>query len=291
MKKILTFIIVIVVIAGMGYFAFYRPQPSNNNQPIGGDRDEHDCIGSAGYSWCETKQKCLRVFEEFCSDQVADLVDVVRQVSGINLAVKGETNFDWIVFDGTTRADKSISGILYQVDDIKRADYDKIEKFFNDNYKIDINNIADGVAGGLRGYSINYMACILNFRHNQLKENENAPTEIVGDSLNVKLECGYFNPNDVAKILIEQKIKEILAAKYDKKVTDVMFNITRSDDTHVVGNVFFLIDGEQGEGGGVLAIKNQDEWKLVYDGNGSVDCQLLKNTYKFSDDLLINYCD
>jgi hypothetical protein len=33
---------------------------------VGGDRDEHGCIGSAGYSWCEPKQKCLRVWEESC---------------------------------------------------------------------------------------------------------------------------------------------------------------------------------------------------------------------------------
>ncbi len=36
-------------------------------QPIvGGDRDIHGCIGSAGYSWCEPKQKCLRIWEEPC---------------------------------------------------------------------------------------------------------------------------------------------------------------------------------------------------------------------------------
>ena len=36
-------------------------------QPIvGGDRDSHGCIGSAGYSWCEAKQKCLRQWEEKC---------------------------------------------------------------------------------------------------------------------------------------------------------------------------------------------------------------------------------
>jgi hypothetical protein len=32
----------------------------------GSDRDSHGCIGSAGYSWCETKQKCLRIWEEPC---------------------------------------------------------------------------------------------------------------------------------------------------------------------------------------------------------------------------------
>jgi hypothetical protein len=46
----------------------FAPCPEKNSaEPIlGGDRDEHGCIGSAGYSWCEVKQKCLRVWEEKC---------------------------------------------------------------------------------------------------------------------------------------------------------------------------------------------------------------------------------
>lgn len=41
---------------------------TETEQPIrlGGDSDEHGCIGSAGYSWCEAKQKCLRIWEEIC---------------------------------------------------------------------------------------------------------------------------------------------------------------------------------------------------------------------------------
>lgn len=39
---------------------------SDNIKMVGSDRDEHGCIGSAGYSWCEVKQKCLRPWEEAC---------------------------------------------------------------------------------------------------------------------------------------------------------------------------------------------------------------------------------
>lgn len=40
---------------------------------VGGDRDAHGCIGSAGYSWCEIKKKCLRVWEEKCEpDETVD---------------------------------------------------------------------------------------------------------------------------------------------------------------------------------------------------------------------------
>jgi len=35
----------------------------------GSDRDAHGCIPSAGYSWCEGKNKCLRIWEEPCTAQ------------------------------------------------------------------------------------------------------------------------------------------------------------------------------------------------------------------------------
>jgi hypothetical protein len=41
------------------------PTPATE-QRVGGDRDAHGCIGSAGYSWCDAKQKCLRIWEEPC---------------------------------------------------------------------------------------------------------------------------------------------------------------------------------------------------------------------------------
>ena len=40
-------------------------QPSAE-QAIGGDRDEHGCNGSAGYTWCEATSKCLKSWEEPC---------------------------------------------------------------------------------------------------------------------------------------------------------------------------------------------------------------------------------
>lgn len=39
---------------------------SEGKPMVGSDKDIHGCIGSAGYTWCEGKQKCLRVWEEKC---------------------------------------------------------------------------------------------------------------------------------------------------------------------------------------------------------------------------------
>ena len=35
---------------------------------IGGQKDEHGCLITAGYTWCESKQKCLRAWEESCNE-------------------------------------------------------------------------------------------------------------------------------------------------------------------------------------------------------------------------------
>ncbi|MFH1077739.1 MAG: hypothetical protein V1745_00440 [Patescibacteria group bacterium] len=41
--------------------------PTEQTAPVvGGDRDEHGCIGSAGYRWCEPKGACLRFWETPC---------------------------------------------------------------------------------------------------------------------------------------------------------------------------------------------------------------------------------
>lgn len=45
-------------------------------QLVGNDEDEHGCKASAGYSWCEAKQKCLRTWEEKCEKEITEEVKV-----------------------------------------------------------------------------------------------------------------------------------------------------------------------------------------------------------------------
>lgn len=130
---------------------------------VGGDRDEHDCIGSAGYSWCEEKQKCLRIWEEPCG---ADSISVISQI-----------------------------------------------------------------------------------------------------------------------------VKEKLAEKYNKPLSDVNVTVTKTDATHAAGSVLFG-KGGPGEGGIFLAVKIDNAWQVVFDGNGNVDCAKMREQYKFSDKILKpEFCD
>jgi putative hemolysin len=76
MKKILfltLFLALIISGCAVNNKANSLDNNSQNKTPlVGNDKDEHGCIGSAGYSWCELKQKCLRTWEEKCEASTTD---------------------------------------------------------------------------------------------------------------------------------------------------------------------------------------------------------------------------
>lgn len=79
MKTILTFTISLFSLA---LVSCNSQKTGNNTQPpakaeagaiVGGDKDEHGCKASAGYSWSAIKQECIRPFE--LTDKLKDLTD------------------------------------------------------------------------------------------------------------------------------------------------------------------------------------------------------------------------
>lgn len=94
-----------------------------------------------------------------------------------------------------------------------------------------------------------------------------------------------------AKVEAAGALQKILADKYDKSPNAVEVTIEKVDGHYVSGAVRFD-GGGVGNAGGVLAYKEGDNWVLVYDGNGSVDCSKLKTDYAFPSLILSpNYCD
>ncbi|MFZ2970791.1 MAG: hypothetical protein WA063_06605 [Minisyncoccia bacterium] len=68
MAKNAKIILTVFVVAVLGAIAFvvFKNNTIAPSTIVGEDRDKHGCIGSAGYSWCEAKNKCLRKWEEKC---------------------------------------------------------------------------------------------------------------------------------------------------------------------------------------------------------------------------------
>jgi len=68
---IVPLIIAIVAVAALGS-AYVYWHSHQSQQLVGNDRDAHGCIGSAGYSWSEAEQKCVRPWEENASSTSND---------------------------------------------------------------------------------------------------------------------------------------------------------------------------------------------------------------------------
>ncbi len=126
--KFLTFvlIIIIVLVVGGGYLYLNRQKfpwlekmsnPTPAGSLVGNDRDAHGCIGSAGYSWCEVKQKCLRPWEEDCTAATSSNIIKYFCQEGVLRANYGSSSVSLIFKDGSTTTlpqVRSGSGIRYE---------------------------------------------------------------------------------------------------------------------------------------------------------------------------------
>lgn len=67
MKKPWEIVLLVIAIVAVVWLGWYLAQSYSQNRMMpGSDRDSHGCIPSAGYSWCEAKQQCVRVWETPC---------------------------------------------------------------------------------------------------------------------------------------------------------------------------------------------------------------------------------
>jgi putative hemolysin len=81
-------IIAVLLVAAVALFGCIQ---SGNGQLVGNDTDEHGCKASAGYSWCELSQKCIRVWEENCSTGIANPASVNCIDKGFNLTIRTDS--------------------------------------------------------------------------------------------------------------------------------------------------------------------------------------------------------
>ncbi len=90
-NKVSIILICILVVMGICFLYLYQKN-CNNNLPnsingngviVGGDRDVHGCIGSAGYSWCQIKNKCLRIWEEKCDSIVVSPATTTKNIESL----------------------------------------------------------------------------------------------------------------------------------------------------------------------------------------------------------------
>ncbi len=92
------FFLILALGSSVGYF--FWSKMNEPQQIVGGDKDEHGCIGSAGYTWCEAKNKCLRIWEEKCTQENNNQENINKQ---------------YIIISSPTINDKWKIGQTYQI--------------------------------------------------------------------------------------------------------------------------------------------------------------------------------
>jgi hypothetical protein len=112
LSSLLALFIGLLAVGAAGYAIFHKnesPQKQSDksdsvmnpreNSRVGSDRDEHGCIGSAGYVWCESKQKCLRAWEEQCQTVQISEGDNLKQAVKQQIVAKHGDNASELTID------------------------------------------------------------------------------------------------------------------------------------------------------------------------------------------------
>jgi hypothetical protein len=167
LKFLLIALIVAFIVPQITLASWYNPfswnwniwswfkSPTTQNSPIvGGDKDNHGCIGSAGYTWCEVKNKCLRSWEEDCNIS-SDIYPLY-------------SNLKW--GNSSPQIIQSIAGFQITATDNINNNSDA-KKFFNyydsklksSGWSLDNNFSADGILGSQIGYQKDSNYIILGY--------------------------------------------------------------------------------------------------------------------------------
>ena len=190
-------IIIVVVIIAIILAIVLRPNigtepqlEEDNQELIGGQTDEYGCLTAAGYTWCEEREKCLRLWEENCGpaslDQAFTVLKDLRQQAMDNSLSTSYPEAGEMIWLAESTADESteseisteeynLPAKVLQYDPVALSEVDKIENYFIDlEFAEDKYNLADGMQGGVRGYSQDDLVCTIFFSSNDIV----SPSEI-----------------------------------------------------------------------------------------------------------------
>ena len=107
----------------LSYESGVAGQQKNQGKLIGGDRDTGGCLVGAGYSWCEAKKKCLRVWEEPCVDRDLTPEEKVKKYI--------EDNISFLALGNNENRPLNVSEINFISDHSVFVGYDDGQNFYN----------------------------------------------------------------------------------------------------------------------------------------------------------------
>jgi len=294
-KKIIGVIVVVIVILMVVVVWNYPKNDSssktetNEEELIGGDQDEHGCMLMAGYSWCEAEQKCLRPWEEGCEDYILQLFNTIRQEFG-EFSDSSNTELVWQVEDEEGVKEIQLEAQEISADQVVDEDFQKIKEIIEqDGFEMDKYNARGGMLGEFDSYKKDNVSlvCTLTGIYSDFNPDIKLYEPQTSDK-DVKIVCAILDKSLVPEISVEKRIKEALASKHNKKVSQTQITISHQTEDHARGGVVFQPGGSENSGV-FLATKVNNQWEIVFDGNGSIACEDL-DEYNFPQNIVEDVC-
>lgn len=282
MKKALMILIPIIVaiIAIVGIVLINK---APKEVVVGGDVDEHGCIASAGYSWCEAKQECLRIWEAKCDDgqmksEVPTIaLDILAQ-TGINLGEGVDATFEWLYGQEDEVLSVDVPALSYTLDPVLDEDYQKIKAYFiTSGFENDPYNAASGTVVGAEGFKRAITVCQLKYGINVPADgvDEILPEDFDNYSKSLTLTCGLVDKIDLAVESVEYQLRKAIAEDVDVKVSQVGVEISQESGNSLRGVVVF--DGDKSIKDGIFYAQKVDEiWSLVLTEGNPIDCDIMQ---------------
>ena len=265
-------------------------QNNNQDQIIGGDEDEHGCLLMAGYSWCNAKQKCLRPWEEGCEDHILQLFKIIEEETSIDFSEPSDAELIWQVEGEESVEDLMLQALIISADAVVDENFQKIKSIIeNDGFEKDRYNARGSIFGEFGAYRKDSFSLVCTLTGIASDFDPDDPKyEPQTTDKDVEIICAILDKSLVPEISTEKRIREALAAKHSKKVSQTEITITQETENHARGNVVFQPGGSENSGM-FLAAKVNNEWQIVFDGNGVITCKDLED-YNFPEAMTEGAC-
>ncbi|OGL95933.1 hypothetical protein A2258_01720 [Candidatus Uhrbacteria bacterium RIFOXYA2_FULL_41_8] len=291
MKKALMILIpvIVAIIAIVGIVLINR---APKEVIVGGDVDEHGCIASAGYLWCEARQECIRIWETKCDDEqmkseVPTIASDILTQTGIDLGEASDTTFQWLYGQEDEVLFTNVQALSYTLDPVLDEDYQKIRSYFMDaGFENDPYNAASGTVVGAEGFKRAITVC-------QLRYEINVPQDAVDEILledfdtypkSLTLTCGLVDKVDLAIESVEYQLRKAIAEQVDVKVSQVAVEISQESDNSIRGIVTFD-DVESVKDGIFYARKFDNTWDPILTQGNPIDCDIMQG-YGYPESIL-----
>jgi len=253
MKKVITFFSIIAIIIGVGLIFDYYTKPASVPSPS--------------------------------QDEVSTFLNNLKQETGIDFSGVAEVEFEWQVKKYEEMKSVTVAGKGFEVAGITTEKFREVESFFeNNDFEVDVYNVAAGTVSGLTGYIKDRLVCLVAAGATGYKEATGQWIPPEPDKKDVEVKCGQGGDEVISVTSKEEAVKRLLAEKYNKKLAQITLNITQETENYLRGGVAFA-PGGPGEEGLFLAAKVDDHWELAFDGIGAISCEQM-GKYNFPQEMI-----